>query len=318
MQDELEGRKEINETLAHKLLHSTVRLEVEEANSIGTGFYFNFKGKEGGSSDVVIVTNNHVLPKGHAVYHLLIPLRNASGDKPSMVNNVFRAMVYQSDIVRHPNPNIDLCCIPVDKLNVFNLPEDFTWYYSCFESGVIPDENKIFDAIESITMIGYPSGYYDEFHNIPITRRGITATPLNYDYNGNPEFLIDIAAFPGSSGSPVVILDLNGYLDIDSESVTVKFGDQRLLLVGILSEGKIRTEVGNFQIAVNGKFEFKDLMHLGVAIKAREIKTLEQYFLMLRSQVICSMEFGLKEYRNGEYLELDSIEWNIPFHSLML
>lgn len=36
-------------------------------------------------------------------------------------------------------------------------------------------------------------------------RRGITATNINFDYNGKKEFVIDAACFPGSSGFPVFI-----------------------------------------------------------------------------------------------------------------
>ena len=54
-------------------------------------------------------------------------------------------------------------------------------------------------------MIGYPIGLIDEYNNKPIVRKGITATTYNIDYNGKKEFLIDIACFPGSSGSPIFI-----------------------------------------------------------------------------------------------------------------
>ena len=46
---------------------------------------------------------------------------------------------------------------------------------------------------------------YDQVNLIPITRTGMTATPLQLDYDGRPSFLIDASVFPGSSGSPVFV-----------------------------------------------------------------------------------------------------------------
>ena len=40
---------------------------------------------------------------------------------------------------------------------------------------------------------------------MPILRRGTTATPIALNFEGRPEFLIDAAVYPGSSGSPVFV-----------------------------------------------------------------------------------------------------------------
>jgi len=62
-------------------------------------------------------------------------------------------------------------------------------------------------------MVGYPIGLWDEKNNYPIFRKGITATHPANDYNGKSEFMIDAACFPGSSGSPVYIIDELNYVD---------------------------------------------------------------------------------------------------------
>ena len=51
-------------------------------------------------------------------------------------------------------------------------------------------------------MIGYPDGIWDSVNNLPVIRKGITATHPHISWNGKTEFLTDIASFPGSSGSP--------------------------------------------------------------------------------------------------------------------
>lgn len=62
--------------------------------------------------------------------------------------------------------------------------------------------------MEKIVMVGYPNGIWDQRYNFPVFRSGVAATHYRYDWNGRPEFLIDCACFPGSSGSPVLICDV--------------------------------------------------------------------------------------------------------------
>ena len=73
----------------------------------------------------------------------------------------------------------------------------------------MPDATALakLNAVEEIMMIGYPNGLWDAKNNLPIVRRGITGTPAFVDYNDKPEFVIDAACFPGSSGSPVFIVN---------------------------------------------------------------------------------------------------------------
>jgi len=57
-------------------------------------------------------------------------------------------------------------------------------------------------------MIGYPNGLWDHVNNLPLIRRGITASHPGVDYqiegqNGPGVTVIDMACFPDSSGSPV-------------------------------------------------------------------------------------------------------------------
>lgn len=267
-------------TLAHNLMYSTIRLNVTSANSVGTGFYFEFRQDD--HVEIAIITNNHVLPKNSGTYILSIPMREASDPSqksPSGKYLKLDAYLFEKDVVRHPNSNIDLCCFSLNKLNILNLPVGFVPFFRTFSNSIIPKDDHIFDAIESISMVGYPSGFYDEINNLPLVRRGITASPLNFDFNGQPEFIVDIATFPGSSGSPVVICDLNGYTDIQKDgSLNFRLGSQRLIFVGIIYAALTRTEVGTLNINTANSFTFPNWMHLGRAIKSREIRNLEREF----------------------------------------
>ncbi|GGR33555.1 S1 family peptidase [Deinococcus ruber] len=118
-----------------------------------------------------------------------------------------------SNYVAHPNPDIDLCAIPL--LPVFlelNSIGSTPFTTSVTEETLIDQATlSTLSAIEDITMVGYPIGLSDEANNFPIMRRGITASHPNIDFNGTPQGVIDIAAFPGSSGSPIFLFNERGY-----------------------------------------------------------------------------------------------------------
>lgn len=54
-------------------------------------------------------------------------------------------------------------------------------------------------------MVGYPIGLADARNNYPIFRKGYTAAHPAVDFNEDGIGLVDMACFPGSSGSPIYI-----------------------------------------------------------------------------------------------------------------
>src|SRR5207247_2646715 len=94
------------------------------------------------------------------------------------------------------------------------------------------DHEAELTAIENVITVGYPDGRWDQVNNRPIVRRGITATPLSIDYEGRREFLIDAACFPGTSGSPVFLLE-EGLFNFAPDQ---PLHQTRFRLAGVLSE----------------------------------------------------------------------------------
>ncbi len=82
-----------------------------------------------------------------------------------------------------------------------------------------------------IVMPGYPSGIWDEKNDMPVLRRGVTATHPHLDWNGRPEFLVDAACFPGSSGFPVFLFNVAGHVSKTERMVVV---GSRVKLLGVL------------------------------------------------------------------------------------
>ncbi|MEQ1881892.1 MAG: hypothetical protein ABL878_13070 [Burkholderiales bacterium] len=121
-------------------------------------------------------------------------------------------------------------------------------------------------------MIGCPRGIYDEFNRIPIVRRGVTATPLRMAYQGNQEFLVDMACFPGSSGSPVFVFDRGSFIDRTGYHA----GSSRLFFVGVLYSGPTVTNSGEIILNQQPSVNVSTMMHLGQVIKSTEVLDIER------------------------------------------
>ena len=93
---------------------------------------------------------------------------------------------------------------------------------------------KDLSALEELVMVGYPIGLSDTRNNYPIFRKGYTSAHPAVDFNDDGIGLVDMACFPGSSGSPIFILNEGGYRDKRGNSY---FGRSRILLLGILYAG---------------------------------------------------------------------------------
>jgi hypothetical protein len=130
--------------------------------------------------------------------------------------------------------------------------------------------------MEKIVMIGYPNGIWDKQHNLPVFRSGVMATHYRYDWNGKPEFLIDAACFPGSSGSPVLVCDLGQVQTRKGWNL----GSSRIKLLGVLYAGPQHRVDGRVEIVpvptVNQVVSVSNIPNnLGIVIKARTLKSFD-------------------------------------------
>ncbi|MNJ23906.1 hypothetical protein D3C77_183040 [compost metagenome] len=271
-------------SIAERLQFSTVKLTVIKGGQpigTGTGFFFEFLVSAAGGLPTII-TNKHVPADAdliRATCHLLGKDGSPTGKSREfdIPNNPY----YRVD---HPNAEIDLCAfVLTEKLDDADQ-EGLSIFYGSLTKDLIPSKEEwdSFDAIEDVTMIGYPRGISDEVNNFPIARNGITASSLTRDYNGRKEFVVDMACFPGSSGSPVFLLDRNGYRD--KQTGDYHYGGTRLRFVGILYSGPTITHKGEIILATQPSVEVAAMMHLGNVIKSSELTELEEHFRNKRAK----------------------------------
>ena len=128
-------------------------------------------------------------------------------------------------------------------------------------------------ALEEIVMIGYPIGLWDKQNNYPIFRKGFTASHPAFDFNEKGIALADIAAFPGSSGSPIYILNEGSYRD---KKGSIYIGNSRLIFLAILFAGptiNTQGEISIIDIPTQQKIisQTSLMTNLGYYIKASEL-----------------------------------------------
>lgn len=268
-----------NLSITELLSYSTVRIEctTPAGQSTGTGFFMNFC-FDGQRGCPAIVTNKHVV-KDSIYGSFLFSLKNGDGSPND--NDHYRFIVENFQIAwkYHPDPNVDLCAMPIAVLIQQLLSIGKRHYYSPIDLSFIPTQKQKeeFQAIEEIVMIGYPNGIWDVTNNQPIFRKGITATHPNKDYLGKKEFLIDAACFPGSSGSPVFIYNEIGYISGGSFNL----GQKRLILLGVLYAGPQHFIQGDIRIVQQSAKPIAISAipnNLGVVIKSENLLYFEDLF----------------------------------------
>ena len=267
----------LRDEIADQLIYATTRITgINGVNRwFGTGF-FMINTKDDNTEKIALVTNKHVVRNAASVVVHLV-LSNADGSPNDRDHLDLNIENVQSLCEYHPDDAVDVCLINVGGVLNEVISKGDSIYYKCISTKMIvsPDGLKSLTPIEDVIMIGYPNAIMDDVNYKPVVRRGITATDLKNDYNGKPEFMIDVACFPGSSGSPVFLYKQGLVKENKENAITIAIKPSYAFL-GILHAGPT--------ISVDGKITIRDIpttaipvaemntmMNLGYVIKASKV-----------------------------------------------
>lgn len=259
------------------IIRTTIRIEVLTKDGLtasGTGFFYQFQIDD--ANVPVIITNKHVV-KDAVEGYMFFSVCDESGKIIESKKHRLTITDFEKSWIMHPDSNIDLCILPIAEIlkhssvNKWNLVCHFLMKENIIDDNIVNELSRL----EDVTIVGYPDGIWDSYNNLPIVRRGITATPIQFNFENEPKFLIDAAIYGGSSGSPVFIFNQGSY----SINNTLYAGS-RLMLIGIVFAVAQHTVTGDLRIVDVPTNCIPQAVtnipnNLGVVIKAKKILDFE-------------------------------------------
>ncbi len=116
---------------------------------------------------------------------------------------------------------VDVAVIEIDREA---LPK--ATVYSAFTPKHLLDPKQQVEIGTPLVMVGFPLGFHDTLHHMPVVRHAVIASSFGMRFQGKGYFLTDARTHRGSSGAPVVMR----LADKDHE-----LGDLPWMLLGIHS-----------------------------------------------------------------------------------
>lgn len=200
----------------------------------GTGFFFASTKPDGTPDIVFLVTNYHVVTGraplskdaavGDSVQFLIHEDRSDLARVRHLQLPLYDAAHQPLWITSDTTPDADVVLLPIPPEAYANVSlYVFTEAHTHGDIKIRPTSGA--------TLLGYPYGFADTAHDLPVWKTGHVASEPSVDFDNHPVFLVDVSAFPGMSGSPVLAVENGIY---ESEEGTMRSG-RVLKLLGIFS-----------------------------------------------------------------------------------
>jgi hypothetical protein len=164
-----------------------------------SGFFFERDDR------LYLVTSRHVVfdkPAGHLPDRLEIELHLDATDLTRATR--FSLPLYEQaraawHQAKDSGGEIDVAVLPVNRALV---PSGALIKAFSQANLMRPDEDV--PAGESLLVAGFPLGFHDGLHHLPVLRHAVMASPYGIRFQGQGFFLTDARTHRGTSGAPVV------------------------------------------------------------------------------------------------------------------
>ncbi len=263
-------------TLQDQLQFLTFRLETR--NTSATGFAYSTN-----KDNLAIISNKHFAEQTDKLdfkkTEVIQPV------KLSMHLNNGKALYLKDNVKWHLHPTEDLAFFNLSEIlsKSKTTIEPFDYLLKALKRENIPNQDELesLDVINDVVMVGYPNGLIDKFNLLPLCRAGKTAFHPALDFNGGKYGIVDMACVPGSSGSPIFILQ-EGM--IPDKNGNISIGQSRLVFLGVEFSMPTRPNLNVYEIAENAeepiktKYFVREDINYGNYIKSEEILKFESIF----------------------------------------
>ena len=257
-----------NLSILDRLFYTTIRLAGKDRDGqdlFATAFFLSHRTR--GKDHLFLVANGHSIREMETC---TLRLHSRKRGRPDLGNTVELELDGFGENWHHHPDDLDLAMMPVSPLHDMLRELGSKVYIQSISSDLIPTKRELADEIqplEDVYFIGYPNDIHDKVNYLPVARKGTTATPLTVDFEGKPWFLLDGAIFPGSSGSPVMMIDQNGYIDRRNRFVPVR----RIYFLGVLRSAFTYIDQRDRRNH-RSKVVYRQMMDLGVIIRSSALR----------------------------------------------
>ena len=172
----------------------------EQRLTNASGFFFERDGR------LFLVTSRHVMvdePTGHAPDRIEIEFHTEPDNLAT--STAFSIPLYRDGVslwrqgVDSGGP-VDVAVIEIDRAA---LPVDAVYRaFTTHHLGRSPGQVAVGT---SLLMVGFPLGFHDTLHHLPVVRHAVLASAFGLRFQGQGCFLTDARTHRGTSGAPVVL-----------------------------------------------------------------------------------------------------------------
>jgi hypothetical protein len=174
--------------------------ELDKPLTQASGFFFERDDR------LFLVTSRHVLidtPTQHFPNRITIELHTSETDLSASTG--FSLLLYdegQSSWRQGTDSagEIDVAMIELDRSA---LPENTV--LRAFTPAHLPAADEVVEIGSSVLIVGFPLGFHDTLHHLPVVRQAVVASAFGIRFQGLGYFLTDARTHRGTSGAPVVL-----------------------------------------------------------------------------------------------------------------
>lgn len=172
----------------------------DKPSTNATGFFFERDGR------LYLVTNRHVVLEetiAHTPDRIEIVL-HIDPDNVASVTSFSIPLYVDGIAVWHEGIDsggrIDVVVIPLDRTA---LPD--TLLLHAFTPDHLLDDLDRIEAGAPVRVAGFPLGFHDTVHHLPVMRQAVVASAFGIRFQGQGYFLTDARMHRGMSGAPVAV-----------------------------------------------------------------------------------------------------------------
>lgn len=163
-----------------------------------------------------LVTSRHVLAQertGHFPDRLEIELHTDAANLASSIG--FSMPLYREgrsvwNQAGDAAGDVDVAVVEIERAA---LPQ--TAVFRAFTPQHLPGDSAAIEVGSSLLVVGFPLGFHDTLHHMPVVRQAVLASSFGLRFQGQGYFLTDARTHRGTSGAPVVFRVQGGELPND-------------------------------------------------------------------------------------------------------